>query len=56
MTIETLDLGNNESVTRGVFANADGTFTALTFTKAKYFKTLAGANKWFARNSPDGDE
>ena len=49
MTNTTLDLGNNESLTRGVFANSDGTYTALTYTQSKTFKTLAGAQKWFAR-------
>jgi len=44
-----LDLGNNESVSRGVYAQADGTFLALTFTKSKTFKTRKGAERWFAR-------
>lgn len=46
---ETLDLGNNESLTRGVVANNDGTFTALTFSQSKTFKTRRGAEKWLAR-------
>ena len=46
-----LDLGNNESISSGVFENNDGTFTALTFTKSKTFKTRKGAEKWLARNS-----
>lgn len=45
-----LDLGNNETVSRGVFPEADGTFTALTFTRSKNFKTHKGAEKWLARN------
>ena len=49
MTNTTLDLGNNESLTRGIFANSDGTYTALTYTQSKTFKTFAGAQKWFAR-------
>jgi len=44
-----IDLGNNESLTRGIFANADGTFTALTFSASKTFKTKAGAIKWLAK-------
>jgi len=44
-----IDLGNNESLTRGVFANKDGTFTALTFSKSKDFKTKAGAIRWFQK-------
>ncbi|HHQ6589185.1 TPA: DUF1391 family protein [Serratia fonticola] len=50
---ETHDLGNNENVKTGVFPNADGTFTALTFTKSKPFKTEAGAVKWFNRQMAD---
>ena len=49
MKIETLDLGNNESLKQGVFANSDGTFTALTFTQSKQFKTLNGAEKWIQK-------
>ena len=37
---------NNETQTRGVFKNADGTYTAMTFTQSKDFKTLKGAQKW----------
>ena len=51
--METLNLGNNETISRGVAKNADGTFTALTFTKSKNFKTKAGAERWLARNQPD---
>ena len=43
---KTVDLGNNERVSKGIYANADGTYTAMTFTKSKTFKTLAGAEKW----------
>jgi hypothetical protein len=46
---ETLDLGNNESASRGIFPQADGTFLALTFTRSKTFKTRAGAERWLAR-------
>lgn len=49
----TTDLGNNESLKTGVFQNTDGTFTALTFTKSKTFKTEAGAQKWLARQMAD---
>lgn len=51
--METLNLGNNETISRGVEKNANGTFTALTFTKSKTFKTKAGAERWFARNQPE---
>lgn len=49
----THDMGNNETVKTGVFPNTDGTFTALTFTKSKTFKTEAGAVKWFNRQMSD---
>lgn len=47
----TIDLGNNESLVYGVFPNQDGTFTAMTYTKSKTFKTEAGARRWLERNS-----
>ena len=46
---KTLSLGNNESVTRGVFPQTDGSFLALTFTASKTFRTRAGAERWLAR-------
>jgi len=36
---------------RGVFPNGDGTFTAMTFTQSKTFKTERGANNWYARKT-----
>lgn len=47
MKTTTLDLGNNEQLSRGIFPQADGTFLAMTFTRSKTFKTLAGAARWF---------
>mgnify|MGYP006315454513 FL=1 len=47
----TIDMGNNESLTRGVFPQADGTFLALTFSQSKEFKTRIGAERWLARMS-----
>jgi hypothetical protein len=44
---KTLNTGNNEQLTRGVFSNKDGTWTAMTFTMSKTFKTEAGAIRWF---------
>jgi len=44
----TLDLGNNETLSKGINKNSDGTYTAMTFTKSKDFKTLKGAEKWLA--------
>ena len=50
MPTTTLDLGNNESLTRGVFAERDGTFTALALSASKSgFKTRKGAEQWLAR-------
>ena len=45
------DLGNSESLVCGVFPNQDGTFTAMTYTKSKTFKTENGARRWLERNS-----
>lgn len=49
--MKTLNLGNNESVSRGVFPETDGTFTAMTFSASKNFKTEAGALRWLAKRS-----
>jgi hypothetical protein len=38
---------------RGTFKNSDGTFTAVTFTKSKTFKTEKGAEKWLLSNGID---
>jgi len=46
---KTLDMGNNESASKGVFKNNDGTFLALTLCASKEFKTEKGATKWFKR-------
>lgn len=48
---ETIDLGNGESVSRGIIPQAGGSFLAMTFTKSKTFKTRAGAERWIVRNS-----
>lgn len=50
VSMDTIDLGNNESLVCGVFPNQDGTFTAMTYTKSKTFKTESGARRWLARN------
>ena len=49
--MKTLNTGNNESLVKGVFANNDGTFTAVAFTQSKTFKTAKGANKWMQARS-----
>lgn len=43
------NLGNNETLSRGVFQQDDGTWLALTFTQSKVFKTRKGAEAWLAR-------
>jgi len=43
-----LDLGNNEIISRSIVRNPDGSFTAITFTASKTFKTYNGAVKWMA--------
>ena len=49
MSAETLDLGNNEEKSRGLFPLPDGTFLALTYSQSKTFKTRAGAVRWLAK-------
>lgn len=49
--MQKIDLGNNESMVCGVFPNQDGTFTAMTYTKSKTFKTETGARRRLARNT-----
>jgi hypothetical protein len=41
-----IELGNNEAISRGITRNADGTFTAVTFSASRSFKTYAGAVRW----------
>ena len=45
VSMDTIDLGNSESLVCGVFPNQDGTFTAMTY------KTENGARRWLERNS-----
>ena len=46
----TINQGNNEQISKGVSENSDGTFTAMTFSKSKDFKTRKGAEKWLSKN------
>ncbi|PQP28212.1 DUF1391 family protein [Escherichia coli] len=41
--------GNNEPRVCGVSPNQDGTFTAMTYTKSKTFKTEGGARRWLVK-------
>ena len=43
-----IENGNNEVLSRGISKNTDGTYTAMTFSASKTFKTLSGAQKWLA--------
>ncbi len=47
-TTTTMELGNNERISRSITKNSDGTFTAVTFSTSKTFKTYAGAVKWMS--------
>lgn len=47
--MKTINLGNSETISSGIIAERDGTFTAMTFTQSKNFKTEAGAKRWYAR-------
>jgi hypothetical protein len=49
MSTTSLDLGNNETISRGIAVNSDGTFTALTYAASKEFKTRKGAERWLER-------
>ena len=44
----TIDLGNNETASCGIF-ELHGKFTALLFSSSKTFKTRKGAVAWLAR-------
>lgn len=47
--VEQIDLGNNETLAAGIVRESDGTFTAITLSASKTFKTAAGAKRWLAR-------
>jgi hypothetical protein len=44
--MKTINTGNNESISRGIVRENDGTFTALAFTASRNFKTERGAVGW----------
>jgi len=48
---QTIDLGNNESASCGVYPQGDGSFLAMTFTQSKSFKTRKGAERWLERKT-----
>ncbi len=47
--MDTIKLNNNESMSRGIIEEADGTFTALTLSRSKNFKTRKGAEVWYKK-------
>lgn len=53
ITNRTIDLGNNESLSEGVFEKTDAwgdvTYLAMTMTRSKWFKTRKGAERWYLR-------
>lgn len=49
----TLDLGNNETISTGIFLQPDGLFLALTLSESKYFKTRRGAERWLRSRGYD---
>ncbi len=53
--MKNVDMGNNESIALGVADNNDGTFTALTHSSSKTFKTYNGAAKWLAKRGYNAD-
>lgn len=55
-TLAKTDMGNGDSLVKGMAENRDGTFTALTLVESKTFKTRAGAVRWLAQRglNPDG--
>jgi hypothetical protein len=46
-----IEFYDGSRLVRGLFANADGSWTAMSFYKSKTFKTRAGASKWLAKVS-----
>lgn len=52
--MHTQDLGNNESISRGVSKTSNG-YTAMTFSQSKTFKTYEGACKWLAKRGYNAD-
>ncbi len=48
---QSIDRGNNETLSRGVFPQKDGSWLALTLTKSKTFATESGARNWYERNA-----
>lgn len=45
--VKIYDQEGNRTV--GIFEEANGTFTAMTFSQSKTFKTFKGADKWIQK-------
>ena len=43
---ETQDMGNNESLNRGIFKENDNTYLVLNYATSRRFKTLKGAERY----------
>lgn len=46
---KTVNLGNNESTSTGIFPQQDGSFLVLTFSQSFTYKTKRGAEKKWAQ-------
>ena len=51
----TYSLTNNETYATGISKSTNGTFTALTPTISKDFKTVKGAAAWLAKRGFNAD-
>ena len=51
----TYNLTNNETYAAGIVKNIDKTYTALTPTTSKDFKTVKGAAAWLAKRGFNAD-
>lgn len=59
MALYRQDMGNNETLARGIAEMNDGfggkRFVAMTYSESKPFKTLLGAVKWLAKRGLAAD-
>ena len=51
--MQTREMNNNESFSVGIAGNLDGTYTTLTPTQSKDFKTYKGAAAWMLKRGFD---
>lgn len=50
-----LDLGNGETLSTGIFPQADGTYLALTLSVSRTFKTRKRAEQWMESRGYNAD-